>query len=266
MNPFRRVTLALLTIAALVAATPVFAQDTTTPSAAPLLSLKAKNINFGPASFVSKASASTPTRTRGQEEQGLGVFLQGGWVRVTTYGAGGSVPSFATITGGIPGFVIGIGFGGNKSGHFGIGADINYIVVGVNNAQFFSLDGLEAFTDDLKLHYLQVPIYGRITFFGTSTKNAPSLYALLGGYIDILLKASLGTQPNVRESFNGFDLGLLAGAGFEVVRIGIEARLHWALRQLQSTGVNHNGTTTFLNGLEDSKKLTFILLFKIRLN
>jgi hypothetical protein len=246
MITLRRLTAVLFVFSALATAVPAAAQDS---SSRPRFNV--------PASFAPQ------DQTR--DEQGLGIFIQGGWVRVTQWG-GDLFPSADNIKGGIPGYLFGIGFGGNKSGHFGIGADINYYVVNTDATFFGEIFDPDPLTGHLKLHYLQVPVYGRITFFGTSTKNAPSLYALIGGFVDILLKASLQENINVKDSFNGFDVGILAGGGFEAYRIGIEARFHWALRTLQSTGINHNGQNTFLNGLEDSKKLTFVLLFKLRLN
>jgi hypothetical protein len=244
MTTLRRLTALLFVFTALATAVPAAAQDSATRP----------RFNV-PASFAPQDSP---------DEQGLGFFIQGGWVRVTTYGANG-LPAAGAIQSGIPGFMFGIGFGSNKSGHFGIGADINYYIVSDSNATFFDLFGNPGPSGSLKLHYLQVPVIGYIRFFGTGTKEAPSLYAMVGGYVDILLKGAL-SGINIKEAFNGFDVGPLAGIGFEVARIGIEARFHWAMRTLQSTGINHNGQNTFLNGLEDSKKLTFVLLLKVRLN
>jgi hypothetical protein len=250
MRTIRHLMIAIVTIGALVASTPAFAQ-TETPANAPSLTMP-----LFTGLKVSTPSATFMPRAQERNEQGLGFFLQGGWVNATTYGENGApTGGFDTSANG---WILGIGFGGNKSGKFGIGADINYIRRGPNTVVLFSDDffGIGELTRDS----LQVPIYGRITFFGHSTKNAPSLYALVGGYVEILMKAKLDSF-NVKEQFNGFDMGILAGLGFEVARIGFEYRAYWALRTLVSTG--HG---TFLNGLEDSKAFTHVFLFKLRIN
>jgi hypothetical protein len=109
------------------------------------------------------------------------------------------------------------------------------------------------------LHYIEVPVWGRFNF-GSRTKSGAAFYVMLGGFIDILLKGDLD-GINIKDQFNGFDVGPLLGAGFEVARVGFEYRANWAMRTLQNTG---NGT--FLNGLEESKAFTHVFLFKIRLN
>ena len=47
---------------------------------------------------------------------------------------------------------------------------------------------------------------------------------------------------------------------------GVEFRGNWALTKLVDTGAGENGGPTFRNGLEDTKKLTLMLLFRVRLN
>jgi hypothetical protein len=190
-----------------------------------------------------------------QNEQGLGVFVQGGFVSGSTYSSTG-LPNMEKVT--QKGVIFGIGFGGNKSGWFGIGADINYLIKSADDVTLLTGGVFNAGT--LKTHVLQVPVYGRVNFGGHQTKGAPTFYVLFGGYVDILLKGDID-GVDIKEQFNGFDVGPLGGVGFEVARIGIEGRGMWALKTLQSTG---NGT--FLNGMEESKVFTFVLLFKVRLN
>ena len=253
MRTFRRLMIGIVAIVALAVATPSFAQSGAPPNGTPLT---LKMPSFAPASIGLPAPAVARTSRVQDNEQGLGIFIQGGWLNATTYGEDGApTGGFDTSANG---WIFGVGFGGNKSGKFGIGADVNYLRKGADNVELFSDDffGIGELTRD----YLQVPVYGRITFFGHSTKEAPSLYALIGGYVDILLKGELN-GIDVKDQFNGLDAGILAGLGFEVARIGFEYRAYWALRTLVSTG---NGT--FLNGLEDSKAFTHVFLVRVRLN
>ena len=237
MQSFRRMMIALVALAALAAATPAFAQNALPPPNVPL--------TFG-----------TPTApVPGQNEQGLGIFIQGGFVRGNTYSS--TCPAGCNTTLNPTGFIVGIGFGGNKSGAFGIGADINYIVKSADNV---TLVGTTFATGTLKTQIINIPVYGRVNFMGHSTKSAPTLYVIFGGYVDILLKGDID-GIDIKDQFNGFDVGPIGGIGFEVARVGIEGRGMWALKTLQSTG---NGT--FLNGMTESKVFTFVLLFKVRLN
>jgi len=256
MRTFRRLMIAIVAILVLAAATPSFAQSSAPPAGTPL---KLKIPSFAPSSVVPAApTAPTPVRLMRvqDDDSGLGIFIQGGFLRSTTYGENG-VPTQG-LSDAFPGFIVGIGFGGNKSGLFGIGADINYLRKRADNVEIFGQDFPFA-SGALTLHYIEVPVWGRFNF-GSRTKSGATFYVMLGGFIDILVKGDLEGE-SIKNLFNGFDAGPLLGAGFEVARIGFEYRANWALRTLQSTG---NGT--FLNGLEESKAFTHVFLVKIRLN
>jgi hypothetical protein len=235
MYTFRRLMFALAPLVALVAATPAFAQDSTPAPASVTLSTP------GP-------------KMQAEKEQGLGIFLQGGFVRGTTYSSTCS-PLGCGDKLSPTGFIVGVGFGGNKSGAFGIGADINYELKTTDNVQ---LIGTTFPNGTLKTQVIQVPVYGRVNFMGHATKSAPTLYVMFGGYIDILLKGDID-GVDIKDDFNGFDVGPMGGIGFEVARVGIEGRGMWALKSMDKNGSS-------LNGLTDSKVFTFVLLFKVRLN
>ena len=242
MRTFRHVMIATVALLGLAAATPALAQ---TPYTAPANHLWP---SFAPE--LTTKTQSTPN------QQGLGIFVQGGWVQLTTYGSNGLPDSIDTTT---QGFIVGISFGGNKSGVAGVGVDINYLGVGNKTSGLFDPTG------DLSLQYIDIPVYARFNFFGHHTKNAPTLYAIGGGFVDILLKGEIG-KTDIKDQFNGFDAGIVGGVGFEVARIGVEFRGNWALTKLVDTGAGDDGGPTFRNGLEDTKKLTLMVLFRVRLN
>src|SRR5262245_2179921 len=113
MRIFRRVMMIALAVAAvLAAATPTLAQ---TPTPAP----------------------------QAPKQQGLGIFLQGGYVYQTTYTGGTGFSSKPQ------GFIAGIGFGGNKSGWLGVGVDINYVWTNNSDAS-------------QKAQWLDIPVYARV--------------------------------------------------------------------------------------------------------
>jgi hypothetical protein len=228
MRTFRRLLIATVAIAVVLAAAPAFAQ--TAPA-------------------TTQPAPPAPV----QKQQGLGVFLQGGYIRSSSYGSGGTVDLNLDPQG----VIFGIGFGGNKSGAFGIGADINYVMKSAADIEPFDVT---IPTGTLKTQYLNIPVYGRFNIGGHNTKNAPTFYIPAGWFFDILLTSKLDSL-DVKSKFDGFQTGPLVGAGFEVARIGIEFRGQWAITELASTGGG-----TFLNGMTDAKVFTWVALFKVRLN
>jgi hypothetical protein len=227
----RRLMFALAAIAALVAATPAFAQNSTAP--APRFSMK-------PLFSVTPTTPTTPA-PKGEKQQGLGIFVQGGYVYQTIYSGGTDFDSKPQ------GFIAGIGFGGNKSGTFGVGVDLNY--VWTTNS--------DTFLGSTESQGLNIPVYGRFNIGGHNTKNAFTFYIPVGWFFDINLSNKAG-DFDLTDDFNGFQTGPLAGLGFEVYRVGIEGRAQWAVTNMLKDG-NLFGTT-------DPKQFTFIVLFKVRLN
>ena len=216
MRTLRRLMFTTMAVAALLAsATPALAQ-TATPKPSP-----------------------APKPAPAPKEQGLGIFVQGGWVYQTVYTGGTNFDSKPQ------GFMAGVGFGGNKSGWLGMGVDINW--VWVNNSD-----------SDQKAQYLDIPVYARINIGGHRTKNAPTFYIPAGWFFDVNLSNQFN-GVDFKDSFNGFQTGPLVGAGFEVARIAVEGRAQWALTNLLADG------SVFSNGT-DARQFTFILLLKVRLN
>lgn len=173
-----------------------------------------------------------------QKQQGLGVFVQGGYVYQTTYTGGTDFSSKPQ------GFIAGIGFGGNKSGAVGVGVDLNY--VWTNNSD-----------TNGKTQLLNIPVYVRFNIGGHNTKNAFTFYIPAGWFFDVNLSNQID-GVNFKDAFNSLQTGPLVGAGFEVARIGVEGRAQWGITSLLSDGSVLGGT--------DAKQFTFILLFKVRLN
>jgi len=232
MRIFRPVTIALVALASLGVAAPALAQITLAPTtnAAPAVRLWP--------SFAPELTKTTPA-AKAVKQQGLGFFLQGGYVYQTTYTGGTSFSSKPQ------GFILGIGFGGNKSGTVGVGVDINWIWTNNSDA-------------DQKAQSLDIPVYARINIGGHNTKNAFTFYIPVGWFFDINLTNQFD-GVDFKDAFNGFQTGPLVGAGFEVARVGLEGRAQWALTQMLADG------SVFSTGT-DAKQFTFILLFKVRLH
>ena len=228
MRIFRPLVIALVALASLAVAAPALAQNL--------------NLNLAPGKNLWPSMAPEVTKEaapKAVKQQGLGFFLQGGYVYQTTYTGSTNFNSKPQ------GFIVGIAFGGNKSGTVGVGVDINYVFTNNSDA-------------DQKTQYLNIPVYARINIGGHNTKNAFTFYIPVGWYFDINLTNQFD-GVDFKDAFNGLQTGPLVGAGFEVARIGIEGRAQWALTKMLADGsVFETGT--------DPKQFTFILLFKVRLH
>jgi len=216
MRTFRSLMIAAVAIVVLTAATPAFAQTFADTTARPA------------------ATTQAPV----QKQQGLGVFVQGGYVMSNI--SGQDLKDFNP-----QGFLVGIGFGGNKSGAFGVGVDLNYI---------WKTETDEG-GNDIKTQTLNIPVYGRFNIGGHNTKNAFTFYIPAGWFFDILMSGTEGGN-DIKNLFESFQTGPMVGAGFEVARIAVEARGQWALMNLLKTD----------NGNPAGKPFTFIVLLKVRLN
>jgi hypothetical protein len=146
------------------------------------------------------------------------------------------------------GFLVGVGFGGNKSGAFGVGVDLNYV---------WLTDKDPDSGESVKTQTLDIPVYGRFNIGGHNTKNAFTFYIPAGWFFDILMSSKSGST-DIKDLFNGFQTGPLVGAGFEVARIAVEFRAQWALMDLLKTGDENNNPA--------GKSATYIVLLKVRLN
>jgi hypothetical protein len=146
------------------------------------------------------------------------------------------------------GLMGGIWFGGNRNGAVGFMGEITYVVKGAKD---------EFTGDDLKLHYLEIPALLRVNI-GQRSRNGVIVYPLFGPVVDIQLKADLNGF-DVKDQFNGFDVGVIGGVGFEAARVGVEVRGNWGLRTLEKEG-------TGFGGLTDSKNFTLQVLAKIRIS
>jgi hypothetical protein len=258
MRILRLLTLAIAAIG-ILAPSQAFAQDDPTPPPAPTV-----NVLSPAPSFLSSApnfaiKSSTPPRRRGGDAQGLGIFLQGGYVNSQVRSGDEIFPTTAFDMG-FNGFMFGIAFGGNKSGWVGFGFDLNYIVKNAGNMWFLSEELETSEIGELVQHYLQLAGYARINFFGHDDKEAATLYAIVGGFVDILLKGEIN-GIDIKDQFNGFQAGPTFGVGFEWFRIGVEVRFDWSLTELNETGGG-----TFLNGLEGTKDFKTMVIFRVRLH
>jgi hypothetical protein len=183
-----------------------------------------------------------------QPNSGLGIGVLGG-VTFTTVRT--ETNEFDISTSGDYGYTFGIWFGGNRDGRVGLMGELNYMTKKVKFA-----DEVEEISQELT--YIQIPVLLRINT-GSRERNKPSLYFLVGPSFDIQIKSDLdGDSPD--DFYEGLDIGIMGGVGFEVVRLGIEARYIYGLRSVLGTDA------AIESGFGDTKQNTLQILAKVRIN
>lgn len=117
------------------------------------------------------------------------------------------------------GWGAGIWIGGNRNGPVGVVGEFIYVSRG---------------DDDFKTRALQVPLVLHFNI-GQRRRDSVSGYIVAGpSFTFNLTQESLGLD--ISDNFNDTDIGVVAGAGIEFFRIGIEGRGNWGLKNLDKTG------------------------------
>jgi Outer membrane protein beta-barrel domain len=192
------------------------------------------------ATFVQAGNTQSQQQSTATGEKGFGFGVEGGFVHSSV-----RLTGITADTSGNSGGLVGIWFGGNRPGRIGVMGEVAYLVKGATDT---------GSGDQIKLHYLEIPILLRVNV-GSHSVNGASGYVLAGPVIDLKLQAKLNGL-DVGDQYNGVDLGVMAGAGFEMLRFGIEGRGNWGLRNIAKN----------LASTEKIKTFTFELLFKFRIN
>jgi hypothetical protein len=182
--------------------------------------------------------AASPASAQG----GPGFGLEFGITRTTLH-----AESLSDFIGSRTGFMGGIWFGGNRHGVVGLMGEITYVVKGAKD---------ESSGQDLKLHYLEIPVLLRVNI-GQHSTNGVIVYPLFGPVVDIQLKGTLDGL-DVTNQFQGYDVGLIGGIGLEAARLGVEVRGNWGLKGLLKEAVGFGGLT-------DSKNFGVQALAKLRI-
>ena len=144
------------------------------------------------------------------------------------------------------GFLVGIWFGGNRTGSVGVMGEVMY---GKKGTPVTSGVG------DVELYFIEIPILLRVNV-GTQSINKWVVYGIAGPTFDIKLKGRQG-DLDVKSNYSGLDIGVIAGGGIEILRFLVEARGNWGLRNV--VGGNLANTV-------EIKDKSFALLFGVRLN
>jgi hypothetical protein len=171
------------------------------------------------------------------QDQGVGFGLLGGITRAD-FDSDGPTDFFESRNG----WMAGLWFGGNRDGVLGFMGELSLVE-----------KRAEGGGETIKLRYLEIPAVLRLNV-GQRSRSGVSVYGMAGPVFDI----KIGDEGfNIVDEYEGFDIGILAGGGIEITRIGFEVRGNWGLRQI-------NGGD--LADAVEIKTFTLQALVKVRIN
>jgi len=105
---------------------------------------------------------------------------------------------------------------------------------------------------DIRIDYLQIPLLLRVNA-GSGSANGAALYGVVGPAFDF----KIGDEVEgftLDDGFEGTDVSLAFGGGFEVAHIIIEGRYEKGFRRINKT----------FSGVDEIKKQSFTILFGVR--
>jgi hypothetical protein len=144
------------------------------------------------------------------------------------------------------GYLVGIAFGGNRRGVVGVQADVLY------GSKPVEIVG----RGTLKQSVVHVPVMLKVNL-GQESANGFRAFLLGGGYIEWQFNGKL-LNVDLSEDTSGFEAGFTVGGGFEVLRLGVQARYVRGVRGIDKT--------FDLTQTTETKSNCFLLLFAFRLN
>jgi opacity protein-like surface antigen len=233
---FRKIGTTVLAAAAAIALSAPLALAQDAPDATPVPSFHGNNVSFGTVTASSPDFAGFYQGSKSSHHEGFGFGIKGGFLFARF--------DQAADLGNKTGTSIGIFFGGNRPGKFGVQGELMYQMRKASSSG-----------QDLSMHSLEIPVLFRGNIGSQSLKGV-LVYILAGPAVDIQLKDTIGST-DIKSNFQTFNIDFIAGGGVEITRFFIEAREDWGLRNVNSGNL---ANTT------DIKSKTFNLLFGFRIN
>ncbi|HYN06010.1 MAG TPA: outer membrane beta-barrel protein [Vicinamibacterales bacterium] len=175
------------------------------------------------------------------QDSGIGVGVLAGIVRPQV-----KLEGFDEFFENKNGTMLGLWVGGNKNGLIGFTGEFIYLWRKADTP-----------LGELKFPAFEIPAVFHINF-GSSDRNKAMGYALVGPVFTFNLKQKLDgvdVEDDNDLKFRGADIGIMAGGGFEVIRIGVEVRGNWGLRNISESG-----------GVNDIKTRSIEFVVKFRFN
>lgn len=197
-----------------------------------------RSLSLATGMLLAALALAAPVHAQSSNEgSGVGVGVLGLITRATVK-SDGVQDIFKSKTG--SGF--GLWVGGNKDGLVGFTGEFIYLIKNVDQAG-----------QEFRTRALAIPALLRINGGSRQTGGAAA-YAMVGPVFTMNLKQTLA-GVDLGDNFSSADVGLIAGAGFEYFRLGVEARGNWGQRNISTSGA-----------LSEAKTFGFELVGKIRFN
>lgn len=124
-------------------------------------------------------------------------------------------------------------------------------LIGFQGEALFSQKGTseDGGAGDLALDYLEVPLLLRV---GRVSLGRPAFHAFGGPSLGLKLRARATSETfdgeteeeDIAEDVEGFDFGMVAGAGVDIGRFTVDGRYTWGLRRVNSVAADE---VTFRN-------------------
>jgi outer membrane protein with beta-barrel domain len=168
----------------------------------------------------------------GAQDHGIGVGVLAGMSRSQLTG-GDNIEEFIDTR---IGTMLGGWVGGNMNGLIGFTGEFIYIWRKTD----IDVDG-DGFDDELSYPAFSIPAVFHINF-GPEDRRKGLFYVIVGPVFTFNLSQKVkvdgqGESIDVSDEFNGADIGILGGGGFEIFRVGVEVRHNWGLRAITEDGV-----------------------------
>ena len=150
--------------------------------------------------------------------QGAGVGLKGGFL-FSQIDVGGDNLGTEELLDNKEGWVAGIFFGGNRRG-----------TVGIQGELLYGKKGAKIDQSDLDIHFIEIPVLLRVNG-GSRSLAGLNVYGIVGPAFDVRLTSEVD-GIDIDDDIEGFDVGLVVGAGVEVSRLIFEGRYTRGLRNI----------------------------------
>ncbi len=133
------------------------------------------------------------------------------------------------------GTMFGAWIGGNMNGTLGFTGEFIYLI----RKNDVDVDG-DGIVDELSFPAVEIPAVFHVNF-GAQNRSKGMFYLVGGPVFTINLSEKYkpggeGESIDIDDGFQGADIGVLAGAGFEIVRIAVEVRHNWGFRNIGPEG------------------------------
>ena len=203
MRMYRRLLVSIASITAMLLAVPAFGQ-----------------------SFLPKNTPAPQAQTQPNTGLGFGVHFGGTWTSLSTDEDDVDLSQGS-------GIVAGIFFGGNRDGRIGLQGEVSYLT---KKVQASGVDDDGPFDVEFNNKYIQIPVLLRINT-GSRSNNGPCLFFLVGPSFDIKMSDNAEDLfgEGLDDVYEGVEYGIMAGAGFEAARFGVQVRYTWGLNNIFGT-------------------------------